>query len=92
LDLTSRLAVAIARNRLDGKDVVDVSCGCSVTFAVTRSGEGFAWGFGTNRQLTSTEEDDVLVPTAMTGKQIDDRKVVQVAAGGQHTIAVVADK
>lgn len=78
--------------RLAGEQIVSVACGGSCTFAVTEAGKGYAWGFGENQQLTSTEDVDIVVPTIMTGKQIDERRLLEITAGGQHTCAVAADK
>ena len=47
---------------------------------------------GTNLQLGTGEEDDEWSPVEMTGKQLENRIVLMVASGGQHTILLVKDK
>lgn len=41
---------------------------------------------GTNGQLGTGDEDDVNEPKKILGKQLEQRKVVQVSGGGQHTV------
>ncbi|KAM9724149.1 regulator of chromosome condensation [Menidia menidia] len=69
-----------------------VSCGASVSYAVTREGAVYAWGMGTNLQLGTGEEDDEWSPVKMTGKQLENRAVLMVSSGGQHTVLLVKDK
>lgn len=47
---------------------------------------------GTNNQLGQGDEDDQLVPAKIGGKQLAERKVVAVAAGGQHTMLLAQPK
>lgn len=56
------------------------------------AGRAFAWGMGTNYQLGTGEEDDVWSPVEMTGKQLENRTVLAVSSGGQHTVLLVKDK
>ncbi|KAG7242214.1 hypothetical protein INR49_024260 [Caranx melampygus] len=69
-----------------------VTCGASVSYAVTREGSVYAWGMGTNLQLGTGEEDDEWSPVKMTGKQLENRAVMMVSSGGQHTALLVKDK
>ncbi|XP_041844901.1 regulator of chromosome condensation [Melanotaenia boesemani] len=69
-----------------------VSCGASVSYAVTREGSVYAWGMGTNLQLGTGEEDDEWSPVKMTGKQLENREVLMASSGGQHTVLLVKDK
>uniref|UniRef100_A0A672ZNV8 RCC1-like domain-containing protein n=1 Tax=Sphaeramia orbicularis TaxID=375764 RepID=A0A672ZNV8_9TELE len=69
-----------------------VECGASVSFAITREGSVYAWGMGTNLQLGTGEEDDEWSPVKMTGKQLENRVVLMVSSGGQHTVLLVKDK
>lgn len=77
--------------------------GCKVTFPLCNNlelkpcltsvaGRVFAWGMGTNYQLGTGEEDDVWSPVEMTGKQLENRRVLAVSSGGQHTVLLVSDK
>ncbi|XP_068999220.1 regulator of chromosome condensation [Embiotoca jacksoni] len=70
----------------------EVTCGASVSYAVTREGAVYAWGMGTNLQLGTGEEDDEWSPVKMTGKQLENRTVLMASSGGQHTVLLVKDK
>lgn len=72
--------------------VCRVACGESVSYAVTREGGVYSWGFGTNLQLGTGEDDDEWSPVKMTGKQLENRVVLMVSSGGQHTALLVKDK
>ena len=39
-----------------GKDIAQIAAGSTCSFAVTRSGEAYAWGFGENLQLSTGED------------------------------------
>ncbi|KAJ8781011.1 hypothetical protein J1605_001054 [Eschrichtius robustus] len=69
-----------------------VACGASVGYAVTKDGRVFAWGMGTNYQLGTGQEEDAWSPVEMTGKQLENRVVLSVSSGGQHTVLLVKDK
>ncbi|XP_057558393.1 regulator of chromosome condensation isoform X1 [Hippopotamus amphibius kiboko] len=72
--------------------VSSVACGASVGYAVTKDGCVFAWGMGTNYQLGTGQEEDAWSPVEMTGKQLENRVVLSVSSGGQHTVLLVKDK
>ncbi|XP_027720536.1 regulator of chromosome condensation isoform X2 [Vombatus ursinus] len=69
-----------------------VACGASVGYAVAKDGRAFAWGMGTNFQLGTGEDDDVWSPVVMAGKQLENRVVLSVSSGGQHTVLLVRNK
>ncbi|CAM2104847.1 unnamed protein product [Caretta caretta] len=72
--------------------VTSIACGASVGYAVTQEGRAFAWGMGTNYQLGTGEEEDVWSPVEMTGKQLENRVVLSVSSGGQHTVLLAREK
>ena len=55
-------------------------------------GRVFAWGMGTNNQLGTGQDEDAWSPVEMTGKQLENRVVLTVSSGGQHTVLLVKDK
>ncbi|XP_076298134.1 regulator of chromosome condensation 1 isoform X3 [Lasioglossum baleicum] len=67
---------------------VDVAAGSAQSFAVTNSGELYAWGMGTSGQLGTGQEEDEEEPVLVKGKQLEGKKIIRVAGGGQHTIAL----
>lgn len=75
---------------IDGK-VIKVAAGSNCTFAILESGKAFAWGFGENLQLTNGVEEDAATPILCQGKQIDDRKILAMDSGGQHSVIVAKD-
>ncbi|XP_063054194.1 regulator of chromosome condensation [Engraulis encrasicolus] len=75
---------------IEGAQVV--ACGASVSYAATKDGSVYAWGMGTNLQLGTGEEDDEWSPVEMAGKQLEDRAVLSVSSGGQHTVLLVREK
>jgi len=77
---------------LDGKKCIDVSAGTTVSFAVTERGECFSWGMGSNGQLGhNNDEEDAWEPGTMLGKQLEQRKVMAVSGGGQHTVLIAQE-
>ncbi|XP_008321817.1 regulator of chromosome condensation [Cynoglossus semilaevis] len=69
-----------------------VTCGATVSYAITREGSLYAWGMGTNLQLGTGQEDDEWSPVKVTGKQLENRAVLMASSGGQHTVLLVKDK
>ncbi|EDL30108.1 regulator of chromosome condensation 1, isoform CRA_c [Mus musculus] len=72
--------------------VSSVACGASVGYAVSKDGRVFAWGMGTNYQLGTGQDEDAWSPVEMTGKQLENRVVLTVSSGGQHTVLLVKDQ
>ncbi|KAK2168914.1 hypothetical protein LSH36_13g10022 [Paralvinella palmiformis] len=77
--------------RLKDEKCVHVDCATAVSFAVTDKGAAYAWGMGTSSQLGQTDEDDLYEPTPIAGKQLENRSVLLVSAGGQHTVILAKD-
>lgn len=69
-----------------------VTCGASVSYAITREGSVYAWGMGTNLQLGTGEENDEWSPVKVTGQQLENRVVLMASSGGQHTVLLAKDK
>ena len=84
-DATEPIPVAGA---LEGQKCVEVSCGTTVSFAVTDGGECFSWGMGSNGQLGHEDDEDAWEPSKMLGKQLEQRRVMAVSGGGQHTVLI----
>ncbi|KAH6617766.1 putative regulator of chromosome condensation protein [Chaetomium sp. MPI-SDFR-AT-0129] len=70
----------------DIKDVIHVAAGTDHSFAVTKQGKVYSWGFSANFQTGQGTTDDILVPTLMDNSVIRDRKIVFAGAGGQYGI------
>ena len=65
-----------------------ISCGASFTLAVSNAGNVYAWGYGEMGQLSNGSED-APVPFQM---ELKSRKVISVAAGGQHSVLLLEPK
>ncbi|XP_055641680.1 regulator of chromosome condensation [Toxorhynchites rutilus septentrionalis] len=77
---------------LADKNIVEISCGESTSFAVTNKGEVYAWGMGSNQQLGTGSEDDEYKPVQIVSKQVQGKKVLKVSSGGQHSLFLVEEK
>ena len=64
---------------------MEAGAGGSCSFLVTREGELYSCGMGTNLQLGMSDEEDVWTPVRVTGKKIEGLRTLSVSAGGQHT-------
>jgi regulator of chromosome condensation len=70
----------------DIKDVVRVAAGTDHSFAITREGKVYSWGFSANYQTGQGTTDDIEAPTRIENSAIRDRKIVFAGAGGQYGI------
>ena len=80
----------VPRNVPELRDVIRVATGSVCSFAVTKSGDIYSCGMGTNLQLGSGEEDDLWTFTKITGKKIENRDIIAASAGGQHSALLVS--
>ena len=64
---------------------------CLFVWCVLLTGEAYCWGMGSSLQLGTGEEDDEYTPTLLEGKQLENRKVIALEAGGQHTVLLAVD-
>ena len=77
---------------MEGKKVLQVAAGVCHTMCVTEDGSAFAFGLNHRGQLGMGDREDRLVPTlALLSGELDNKSVLQVAAGGAHTMFVTAD-
>ena len=80
----------VPRQELEGRKVLQVAAGGLHTVCVTVDGAVFAFGFNYKGQLGLGGTENMLVPTLMRG-ELENKSVMQVAAGYKHTIFVTAD-
>lgn len=73
-----------------GEAVTAIGTGSNHSFAVTATGKAFVWGFGDGLQLGTGEEDDEEKPVRLSGKMIEDKKVIVATGGSSHTLLVAA--
>ena len=76
----------------DLKDIVDIAANTNVSYAIDKNGKAYSWGTNYSKQLGLDSEDDYLVPTLVSSKQVDVRDVYTVSVGGQHSLYVVSEE
>lgn len=76
---------------IEGK-VTKIARGSCTSYAIVEDGSCFAWGMGSNLQLTNGSEDDEWVPVQLAGKNLEGKKVELIDAGGQHAIVLLSEK
>ncbi|KAK2737118.1 hypothetical protein FQN57_000457 [Myotisia sp. PD_48] len=93
----------IERNKLNGlqprefglpKNITHVGCGSFHSFAIHKSGKVYAWGLNSYcetgiEQGSGDDEAVVLRPTVV--ESLQDKEIVQIAAGSHHSLARTAD-
>jgi alpha-tubulin suppressor-like RCC1 family protein len=75
---------------LAGRRAKAIAAGGAHTLCVSREGTVFAWGRGSVGQLGSGAQDDSPWPTEIGGL-LRGRRIKQVAAGGEHSLALTED-
>jgi len=88
-DTANRLGFTrVDAGQLGGARIVMAECG--VYHSLVVSAEGGVWIFGAGRfgRLGHNDEQDRLVPTLLAAEVFKGSKIVTVAAGGFHTMAV----
>ncbi|XP_049882185.1 regulator of chromosome condensation-like isoform X2 [Pectinophora gossypiella] len=77
--------------KLQNKKCVSIAAGTSNSFAVTDTGEIYAWGMGSEGQLGTGGSADATEPTLAVSSAMQGHTPIHVAAGGQHTVLLVED-
>ena len=89
-DTANRLGFTrVDAGQLGGARIVMGACG--LCHSVVVSAEGRVWTFGCGRGLGLNDEQHRLVPTLLAPEVFKGSKMVTVAAGGFHTMAVGVD-
>ncbi|KAH6606136.1 hypothetical protein Trco_005289 [Trichoderma cornu-damae] len=69
-------------------DIVAVAAGTDNSFAVSKDGKAYSWGFSSNYQTGQGTIDDIHVPTLIDNTATRDKKIVAAGAGGQFSILI----
>ncbi|XP_019484450.1 PREDICTED: E3 ubiquitin-protein ligase HERC2 [Hipposideros armiger] len=75
--------------KLQDLDVIKVRCGSQFSVALTKDGQVYSWGKGDNQRLGHGTEEHVRYPKLLEGLQ--GKKVIDVAAGSTHCLALTED-
>jgi regulator of chromosome condensation len=70
------------------KDVVSVAAGVDNSFAVTRDGKVFSWGFSANYQTGQGTTEDIHTPTLIDNTAIREKQIIYAGAGGQYSVLI----
>ena len=78
---------------LPSKQIVDIACGISHSFAVEKKGTVWAWGmnsFGETGIMDDVGNDDadLVVPAPTKVKSLAGKKIIRMAGGAHHSIAL----
>ncbi|KAM9567415.1 E3 ubiquitin-protein ligase HERC2 isoform 7-T8 [Guaruba guarouba] len=75
--------------KLQDLDIVKVRCGSQFSIALTKDGQVYTWGKGDNQRLGHGTEEHVRYPKLLDG--LKGKKVIDVAAGSTHCLALTDD-
>ena len=78
----------VPRAVFDGEAVLMVGCGDAHTAVATEGGGVYTFGFGEYGQLGHGDEEDQLAPRRVPAAGYNGERIVMVAAGGDHTVAL----
>lgn len=69
-------------------DIVAVAAGTDNSFAISKDGKAYSWGFSSNYQTGQGTIDDIHVPTFIDNTATRDKKIIAAGAGGQYSILI----
>ena len=75
--------------KLNAKKAKDIFCGNYHSFYINEKDQVFAWGMNNHGQLGIGHKENTCVPTQI--KALEGQKVIQIAGGEHHTIAVTSE-
>lgn len=89
-EATHKKAVSEPTRLKSLSSVAEIACGSNHNIALNGKGEAFTWGYGEMLQLGNGQEEDVAEPMLLAGQKIEGKRILSVAAGGQHSSIVAA--
>jgi hypothetical protein len=72
---------------LENVTIVQVSCGCGHSLALTEKGLMFGWGWN-NKQQACSDNNNIYQPNLIWLNEFHDEKVVSISCGFQHSMAL----
>lgn len=69
-------------------EISSVAAGTDNSFAVSRDGKVYSWGFSANYQTGQGTIDDIHTPTVIDNTAIRGKQIIAANAGGQFSILV----
>ncbi|KAL4959821.1 RCC1-like domain-containing protein [Aspergillus stella-maris] len=69
------------------ENAVGLGIGTDHSFVITGDGHAYSWGFNVQRQTgQASSDDEIVIPTVLSNKHVDGKKLVLAAAGGQFSM------
>ncbi|KAK1251503.1 hypothetical protein MKX07_006982 [Trichoderma sp. CBMAI-0711] len=68
--------------------IVAVAAGTDNSFAISKDGKAYSWGFSSNYQTGQGTIDDIHVPTLIDNTATRDKKIIGAGAGGQYSVLI----
>lgn len=67
--------------------ITSLGIGTDHSLAITQDGHAYGWGFNAQKQVGQPGDvDEVVLPTLLSSKHVDEKKLVLAAAGGQFSL------
>ena len=87
------VAVKTAGTPMNGKTIMQVAAGATHSLALATDGTIYAWGKNEYGQLGNDSTINSPVPVAVktTGTPMDGKKIIQIHAGYEHSLALASD-
>ncbi|PTB77309.1 RCC1/BLIP-II [Trichoderma longibrachiatum ATCC 18648] len=68
--------------------IVAVAAGTDNSFAISKDGKAYSWGFSSNYQTGQGTIEDIHVPTLIDNTATRDKKIIGAGAGGQYSVLI----
>ena len=87
------VAVKTTGTSMDGKTIMQVAAGATHSLALATDGTIYAWGKNEYGQLGNDSTINSPIPVAVktTGTPMDGKKIIQIHAGYEHSLALASD-
>ena len=82
--------LAIVRDGLQGRQVMQVAAGIAHTMCITEDGAVFGWGRNVHGQLGLGDTENRVAPTLLR-VELDNEPIVQITAGCAHSACITVD-
>ncbi len=74
-------------SNISDESVESLGLGTDHSFVITKEGEAYSWGFNVQKQAGQPGDiDEVVLPTLLSNKYVDGKRLVLASAGGQFSI------
>jgi regulator of chromosome condensation len=77
------------------RSIRDIICGSQNSFAISKEGNLYSWGFGSTLQLGLGHEEDVSHPSIVELTQNNKKKyfnILKMSSNAQHTLIIACER